>query len=265
MTLRSLPSNQNGALVDLGDYTARIVRRWYVVLGGILAGLALAFAYVSLVPPKYVSSMSYFVDSTEDPKSLLQSDQFAQSRANSYVLVATSDKLAERVRVATKLPLSAREIANATSASVQANTVVITLDVASSDAETSMTLAKALDTQFAFEVSALDPVVTLHVLSSPRITSTGAASRKPVYYGLGALLGLVVGVALAARAPRRRRGGSPAQPAPEPAAAAPVTEVSLSERLGTASRQPRTRGAVNVPAYEDGAATTAPAPVDDPS
>ena len=189
--------------MELQYYLGAVRRYWWIVVVTTLVGLLVALAVVTFSPQKYQSSVTFFVNSTQDPKNLLQGDLYAQSRVDSYVLLASSDHLVDSIITDTGVQMTTQQLSNQITASAQANTVLLNVDITDSSAEQSLVLATSMSTQMPKLVHALDPSVTMTIVSGPALTPGAVSPRKAVDVGLGLLLGLGLGVALAVRKERR--------------------------------------------------------------
>ena len=84
--------------MELQDYWRTVRRRWRLVLGTVLAVLAIAAVWTWTTTPLYSSSTRLFVSTSQtDENSAYTGNLFATQRVASYADLVTSNQLAERV------------------------------------------------------------------------------------------------------------------------------------------------------------------------
>ena len=95
--------------MDLKDVLQVVRARWWLVIGGILAGLAGAVALNLVTTPLYESSIRFFVSAADvsTPSyvaAAYQGDLLSEQRAASYAELLTEEALAGRVVADMGLP-----------------------------------------------------------------------------------------------------------------------------------------------------------------
>lgn len=191
--------------MDLRDYLWLVGRRWRVIVGMTLLGLAAAVGITALMTPVYQARTRMFVSVRErgDIALAIQGNQFSQERVKSYSQIIAAPVVTGPVIARLHLPLTPAELAAKITTSVPADTVLIDVAVRDRSAATARSIADALDRQF---IEALARIEASSAASSPVAvtvvrppdTSGGRVSPKPPFnLGLGAALGLVLGLAAA--------------------------------------------------------------------
>ena len=192
--------------VELADYLRAIRKRWWLVVSAVVIGVLIGVAMLVTATPTYQSKIVFYVSlstaTDASGGSAFSANQFAQQRATSYAKLLSTDKVGQLVADDSGLPMTAAQIANHISGTVEANTVLLTATVADSDKARAYTIAQSLGDVFPKLVTDLDAQVSangsvsLTVVSGP--TGGGKVAPRPsLYGGLGFLIGLVVGLALA--------------------------------------------------------------------
>ncbi|OBA93111.1 hypothetical protein A5662_20355 [Mycobacteriaceae bacterium 1482268.1] len=205
--------------MDLRSYLRFLHRHWHWIaiftsVGVITATAAslsatpkfAATAELFLVTPGYSSMGSLDTLST----SPYQADVFSQQRALSYVQLATRVDLARRVIDGLGIGLRAEDLADATSASVRPDTVLMNITVKADSASTAKILADAVAAELAKDIRELEtPSGTLVPTVDPVVTQPAGTPTRPaepniaIYLVLGAACGFLTGVTIAGLLSRR--------------------------------------------------------------
>lgn len=188
--------------MDLRNHATAISRFWrsVVLLTVLGVGLGVAFTFVAI--PKYQTTTTFFVaTSLSGNNSALSSDQFAQARVNSYLGVIQSEHFAQVILKDTGLPLATTDISHMISATVDPQTVLITVNVTDPSQARSLVVARSVAKNLDAEIGSLDNrktnLVTLRVISGPTLSPFPVSPRKKLDVAIGFLLGLGVGIAQA--------------------------------------------------------------------
>jgi Mrp family chromosome partitioning ATPase len=145
-----------------------------------------------LTPPSYVSEVDFYVSTpTSKDGGLSAASQFAQTRVDTYVELASSDYIAKRIIAASGLNMAEADVRGAITATSRLNTVVISTTITAASRETCAALAKGIATVMGPAVSDLDNTgevkpVQIRVISGP---------TEPVRSGPGLLFRVGAGVA----------------------------------------------------------------------
>jgi succinoglycan biosynthesis transport protein ExoP len=192
--------------VELRDYLGVLRRRWLTVTIITLGCLALATAGTLLMTPRYTATTRLFfgVEGTGSAVELAQGSSFAERQMTSYAEVATSPLVLDPVISKLALPFTAAELAQAVSANVPTDTVILDLSVADSDPRRAAAIANAVSSQLSEVAGNLSPdradgsqavrATILAPASVPLKPSSPKIARNLV---LGLVLGLLLGLGTA--------------------------------------------------------------------
>jgi capsular polysaccharide biosynthesis protein len=179
------------------------LRRWWVVLIAFLITTALTIMWVSPKPSEYKSSGTYVVqprsDSNDPNGSSLRGSEVlgrGTSINATYALIARSDAIQNEAEA--RLPSIPKDAHPSIEAEAVTGTNAVTISSKARDAKTAHALAVAAGTETIAKIEALQQPFILAPLDPPEVPSGPVDSRKPLTIALGALLGLIVGLALAA-------------------------------------------------------------------
>lgn len=188
--------------MDFRTYVTALRRHWWIpLLTTMLALFGSALAFWA-TPPTYASTVAFYVSTPiSDGTNAQSAGQFAQARVNSYVVLMSSERVAEAVVERTGVDLAPTEVMRKVTAEASLNTVVVRATVRDSSPERVALLAEGLADTFGTTVSKLDnpgtgrATVIINVVSGPTALGPVAPQLK-VYFGLGLLVGLILGVLL---------------------------------------------------------------------
>jgi capsular polysaccharide biosynthesis protein len=177
------------------------LRRWWVVLIAFLITTALTIMWVSPKPSEYKSSGTYVVQprsDPNDPNSLRGNEVLGRGTSinATYALIARSDAIQNESEA--RLPSIPQDAHPRIEAEAVTGTNAVTISAKARDAKTAHALAVAAGTETIEKIDALQQPFILAPLDPPELPSRPVDSRKPLTIALGALLGLIVGLALAA-------------------------------------------------------------------
>jgi capsular exopolysaccharide synthesis family protein len=183
----------------------RAIRKHLIlVIVATLVGIGAGAYVVFSAKPRYLSSVAFFISTpATDDASALAADQFATRRVNSYVRLARSDLLADRVKAASGVNLASTSISREITASADLNTVLLRVQVVDPDSARSLKIASAIATELPAVVSEIDAegskarTVKLTVVSGPRLSRYVIKPSRALNLGLGLIVGLAVGIAFA--------------------------------------------------------------------
>ena len=193
--------------MDLLGYLRALRKNWWIVLVVTVIGVGVSAALVSQSTPKYVSNMSFFVNTNQStPSGLLAGDQYAQQRVDSYSILVTQERLAnlvlsdpavKKVLADTGVSMTAGDVAGEITASGQTNTVILSVQVTDTSTQRAQVIATSLATQFVELVKVIDPAVELQVIAGPTLRNGQVSPKTSLDLSLGFLVGLALGIAVA--------------------------------------------------------------------
>ncbi|TFC74536.1 hypothetical protein E3O45_10585 [Cryobacterium sp. TMS1-20-1] len=192
--------------MELREYI-RIMREGWLVVLAIAIGCAFLAACVSAVVPRvYKAHAQLYVSAPTDGSGglndLIQSEAFARQAVSSYVSVANSTRVLDRVIDDLGLTVSADELAHSVSAEAPFNTVLMNITVVNPDPEMAAEIANSVSSNFAHAITeelskptgdapSIVEVDVTHVASPPTDPSSPLILLNTV---LGLLLGLSLGL-----------------------------------------------------------------------
>ncbi|MET0862734.1 MAG: polysaccharide biosynthesis tyrosine autokinase [Nakamurella sp.] len=181
-------------------------RNWWIVLTAAALGLGIGAVVTVLTPPRYASTVSFFVKTpASEISGAFQGDQFGQRRVKSYVELLESERVAQLIASELGGDVTAQAVKSAISAQADPNTVVVTATVIDGSALRSLAITQSLAGQFVTFVSGLEtpsgqsvPSVNLEVTTAPTLNPTPISPRPLLNCGLAFLAGLLLGLILVA-------------------------------------------------------------------
>ncbi|MBZ5734967.1 polysaccharide biosynthesis tyrosine autokinase [Nocardioides sp. TRM66260-LWL] len=189
------------------EYLRALRRHWIGALLILVLATGGAAYYSHSQPKVYAADATGFVVAggpTDNPAEASVSDSLAKSRAVSYVAVATSRAVAQRVITALDLDTSPSALIGSVSVSQPEGTVQIKITTRASTALAAQRLADAWVVALAAEVKSIeDPTGVATQAASVRPVETAALPGAPISpqprrdTAIGLLLGLLLGVVYA--------------------------------------------------------------------
>ena len=192
--------------MQLSTYLRALRKSWWIIVLMFLLGIAGGVAKNAHSTPIYASTLTFYVStpgSSTTSNQLSGNDQFAERRANSYVELLSSERLAELIIADTRLPVKPGAIMGEISASAPLNTVLVKATVMDPSKQRGFLIAQSVASQFPGMVDRLDnaglakPAVELSVVSGPTLHNVPVSPRKNLNLALGIGVGLIVGIMLA--------------------------------------------------------------------
>ncbi|KAB1639115.1 MULTISPECIES: tyrosine-protein kinase domain-containing protein [Pseudoclavibacter] len=195
--------------MELRDYLRILHKNWIAILICILTGVAAGAGASMLMTPKYESTAQLYVsvrssDGTE-VQGLSQGTTFARQAVQSYTTVVNKEIVTSRVITELGLDLTPAQLATKITAQNELNTVVIEISVEDEDPQMAATLANSVASNFIdVIVNELEKpdgdaasLVKIEPVQSAAVPSSPVSPRVPLNIGAGALVGLVIGIAIA--------------------------------------------------------------------
>jgi capsular exopolysaccharide synthesis family protein len=183
--------------------------RWRSILAGLLVGLTAAVAAVYLVPRQYAAPVTTIVSAqpTGDPTTVSSSDsdEISRQRLDAYIELLNSRRLARDVISTLQLGTTPEELGDRIAVTTVPESVLLTATVTSRSPDQAVQIANAVADQFVKAVAELEqptdrtrlPAVAAKVFQAAELPAEQVAPRPVLYLTLGAVLGLVIGLAAA--------------------------------------------------------------------
>ncbi|MFE3442751.1 Wzz/FepE/Etk N-terminal domain-containing protein [Nocardia sp. NPDC059180] len=190
----------------LNNFLHIVRRQWPIVLGVTALCLAASFAYAKSIPVTYTATSSVYVSMATGTSvnDSYQGGLAAQQRVRSYVDLADSVTVAQRVKDHLGLTMSADEVRNKISVDAPPATTLIFITVSDSSAEGARVLADQVVSQFRRLVGELEtiqrdaaPAARAEVVDKAQLPAGPSGPQQTRLLGLGLLGGLVLGCAAA--------------------------------------------------------------------
>lgn len=187
--------------MKLVDYAAAAIHGWWIILLGLLLGVAAAFLVTSQMAPIHQSMVKFYVVApVAENLSPLQADELVRGRIIAYPSLLTSDQFVERITSSSRLDLSEDQVADSISAFGDPETLTLTVNVNDVDADRSLDVATEIANNFGVMVNDVERVsgsategTVLSVISGPSLAPAPVSPRPNLNLAVGALLGLGIG------------------------------------------------------------------------
>jgi len=198
-------AREKGAAVDIGDYLRILRNRWKLITAVLVLGGLAALGVSLLTVPKYAASTQLFVSTTgqETASTAYQGGLFSQQRVTSYSELIKGKQVAQRVVDSLKLPVSASQVASEVSVTVATDTVILGVTVTDPSPERARDIANALSTEFTKLATELEtpqggttPAAKVTVVQQASLPTSPVVPQTTRNAGLGAVVGLLLGIAL---------------------------------------------------------------------
>ena len=191
--------------MQLSTYLRALRKSWWIIVLMLLLGASGGVAKNVRATPVYAATITFYVSTpgSATQTSQLADAQFAERRANSYVELLSSERLAQLVISDTGLNVRPGLVMHEISATAQLNTVLVKATVKDTSRTRALLITSSLASQFPALVDRLDnsglakPSVALDVVSGPTLHSAPVSPRKNLNLALGLGIGFMIGILLA--------------------------------------------------------------------
>ena len=192
--------------MDLRGYLGVLRRRWLVIVVCILAGVAIAAVVLVRSTPQYQSTARLFVSTpgSDANAAAYQGSLFAQQRVTSYADLIKGSTVAQKVIDKLGLEESATGLVNQITAVAVPDSVILTIIVTDPDPAWAQRLAQATAEVFTGYVSELEGAnetstspIRANIVDAASLPTMPVSPRPLTTLGLGAILGLLVGLGMA--------------------------------------------------------------------
>ncbi len=188
--------------MTLSGFLQVVRERWKLVLASFLLGLGLAGILTWTATPTYASTVVMFVSAQQpvDTTGAYQGSLMSQQRVKSYAQLLSGGRLREEVAARTGRPVPPGAI----TATTKPDTVLLTATATDPSPHRAKALADAVGAAFPPLVAGLEkladgkaPAVAVRVVEPANLPTTPVSPVPWANLAMGALLGLIAGVAAA--------------------------------------------------------------------
>jgi len=192
--------------VEIRDYLQILRNRWKLITAVLVVSILAALGEALLTTPKYAASTQLFVSTTgqESTAAAYQGGLFSQQRVASYSELIRGQQIAQRVVDTLKLNFSAARVGGEVSVNVVPNTVILGVTVTDASPERARDIANALATEFTKLAAELETpqgsttaAAKVTVVQQASLPTTPVVPQTTRNIGLGAVIGLLLGIGLA--------------------------------------------------------------------
>ncbi len=191
--------------MELRDYLRIARRRWLLILGSVIATVAVAALVTSQTTPQYASTARVFISTTPSNSSdAYQGGLFSEQRVTSYADVISGLELSQRVIDQLQLDMTAGALAGKIDAAVVPDTVVLKITVTDPSPIQAQRINDGVVEQLKDFVEELEtppgrnvPLLKATVVDSPRLPESPVSPQPLRNMGLALVLGLLLGFGLA--------------------------------------------------------------------
>lgn len=194
--------------MELSNYLRILHRNWILIVALTILGGAGAYGYSLLQTPTYEANTQLYVSVRSDTSGvseLAQGTNFARQAVVSFVDVVDSAVVLDRVINDLNLDTTAQELARSVSASSPTNSVIISIRVSNTNADTAATIANSVGSNFAdVVVNSLEKpqgdtasLVRIETIEPALVPTAPASPHTTVNLVLGIVIGLGLGIAIA--------------------------------------------------------------------
>jgi tyrosine-protein kinase len=192
--------------MTLTEYGYALRKRWLTILMLTILGAAGGFVVAESTSDLYRSTGSLLITSSrgDNTSELTQGSTFVQGTIPSYVVMATSDVVLQPVIDDLELHTTPGQLATIVTASSPLDTTIIEVSVINGSAKRAQLLASAVMSSLATQIPHVSPAsdagrpsVTVTTLKGAKVPKYPFEPNTRLSTAIGALLGLVVGIAYA--------------------------------------------------------------------
>lgn len=183
-----------------------IRRRWPILVAAMLIGVIGAYGYLKTVPVTYSASSTCYVSMATGTSvnDSYQGGLAAQERVRSYLELADSETVAQKVKDQLGLPISAQTLRGRITATSPPATTLIVISVTDSTPDGARRLADEAVSQFRALVAQLEsiqvnqaPAARIAVVDAAALPSAPSSPKRSRILLMGLLAGIVLGGAAA--------------------------------------------------------------------
>lgn len=195
--------------MELREYIRILLQSWLLVVSVTLVGLLAAMAVSTLATPRYETTTHLYVsvrpDEAGTASDLVQGATFAQQSVNSYIDLASSAMVLDRVADELDLGITSGTLRESLSVTSPENTVLISITATDESPSRAAALANTTGEIFADvvvnEIEVADAAgnspIQLRTIQPAVVPEAPVSPNVPVNIAVGLLLGLAAGIGIA--------------------------------------------------------------------
>lgn len=192
--------------MELREYLGALRKHWRVVMITALAVLALAATITLLMPRTYQSKVQFFVSTVDNNSNsqLASGSTFLQQRVKSYAQLLKAPIVLQPVIESAHLDMTPGELAGQVNTDIPTDSVLINVTVTARDPKLAQQISQGIGDEFPHVISDLEKVsanedspVKVTMTQDPTLDLAPVSPQPVRYLGLGLLVGLLLGVAVA--------------------------------------------------------------------
>jgi receptor protein-tyrosine kinase len=192
--------------MEFRDVRRALRSGWLFVVGGLLAGVAIAWWLASSATPMYSSTSRLLLwTATEDPARAVDAALMSQQRANTYAEMLTGRTIAGQVVDDLDLDVDPAELAESIDVVIVPESLILEVTVTDPSPEQARDVVQALGDRLVLAVEDLDASsgnpfaspIAVEVIEPPLVDDEPVSPSLPRYVALGGALGLIAGLVIA--------------------------------------------------------------------
>nr|WP_241742407.1 polysaccharide biosynthesis tyrosine autokinase [Dietzia kunjamensis] len=188
------------------DLLSVLRSRWIVIVAATLIGGLLALGMSLLTPPSYQAKVQFYVTVAggDSAAAAYQGSLGAQQRVQSYAALVKSTDITQQVVDTAGVDLAPAKLADQTTATADAKTVLLNVAVTNSDPQRALQLAEGFGEVLPEAINRLETpdgggpaLAKLTVVNPPALPTSPVAPKTEQNVAIGLVLGLLAGVGIA--------------------------------------------------------------------
>ncbi|CAM3159463.1 polysaccharide biosynthesis tyrosine autokinase [Prescottella defluvii] len=191
--------------MEIQDYVRIVLARWRIIVAVTAVAVAAALVASLVATPVYAAKARLFVSTSgSSVMEAMQGAQFSQQRVASYAKLATGQEVMENAIGALGLDIAPSDLAARVKATPVVNTVLFDVSVTDTDPVMARDLADAVAVALTATIESLEsdsrggaPVAKASVVEAAKVPADAVSPKVNRNLGLGFVIGLLVGIALA--------------------------------------------------------------------
>lgn len=191
--------------MNVREFVESLNRRWLVVVGTVLAGVAIAAAIALLSPKSYTSTTQILVSASggETASAVEDASVYAERLMTTFARLGASPMVLEPALERVGTDEDARSLAERVTVSVPLNTMLLDVSVEAASADAAAADANAVGEALEQAIQEVAPtldargsVVTTVTITPASMPASPSAPDWGLFLSFGALVGAFVGLAL---------------------------------------------------------------------